>query len=58
MDLMAAGMQMMRLNLQRRYPDDTSEQISVRLRAWLLERPMDGPGTPMGWDVWLARRRP
>jgi hypothetical protein len=58
LDLMAAGIDMMRLNLERQFPEDTPKRISERLHTWLLERPMDGPGTPVTWDAWLARRQP
>lgn len=52
-DLYDAGKQIMRQNLQRRYPDESDQQINLRLRQWLLQRPGaeqgDAEGTPVPW---------
>jgi hypothetical protein len=39
-----AGVAMMRLNLARRHPGLTDEEIDDLLKAWLSDRPMDAPG--------------
>ncbi len=36
-DLFRFGVKMMRENLRRRYPVETSEEIERRLSAWLLK---------------------
>ncbi len=56
LDLMEAGIDMKRLQLRRAHPEETDAQIGARLRAWLLDRPMDAPGRVMTWEEWRARR--
>lgn len=46
LDLHEAGVDMMRQNLRRRYPEATSGDIEAKLVAWLRDRPMDAPGKP------------
>jgi Rv0078B-related antitoxin len=46
LELHDAGVDMMRQNLRRRYPEATSEDIEAKLGTWLRERPMDAPGKP------------
>lgn len=52
-DLFVAGEQMMRLNLRRRYPQESEAEIEARFGAWLLERPGaehgDAEGIPGTW---------
>lgn len=43
-DLYEAGVQMMRLNLRRRHPEETDAEIQVRLVAWMMRREEDIPG--------------
>ncbi len=42
-DLHEAGVQLMRQNLRRRYPDEDDAQIARRLEAWLLGPPLEIP---------------
>jgi Rv0078B-related antitoxin len=46
LELHDAGVDMMRQNLRRRYPEATPEDIEAKLGAWLRDRPMDAPGRP------------
>lgn len=39
------GLALMRQNLRRRHPEASDAEIEERLRAWLLDRPADAPGT-------------
>ena len=52
------GLDMMRQNLMRRFPDESSADIDARVTAQLLHRPEaefgDGVGVPGSWP----RRRP
>jgi hypothetical protein len=52
-DLHEAGVEMMRQNLRRRFPDAEEAEIEARLSAWLHERPGaelgDAPGKAVGW---------
>lgn len=49
-DLQEAGIEIMRMNLRRRHPDATDDEIHKMLLAWLRERPGapygDAPGVP------------
>jgi hypothetical protein len=38
-DLNEAAEKMMRQNLRRRFPNETDEEIELRLLAWLQDRP-------------------
>ncbi|MGE3073800.1 MAG: hypothetical protein AB7N24_06875 [Dehalococcoidia bacterium] len=38
-ELNETGIEIMRMNLTRRYPDESTNQIERRLVAWLRERP-------------------
>jgi hypothetical protein len=53
LDLFEAGVEMMRQNLRRRYPDASEEEIKTRLGHWLRERPGaefgDCEGRPVPW---------
>jgi Rv0078B-related antitoxin len=53
MELFDAGVEMMRQNLRRRFPDADEKEISVRLAQWLQERPGaehgDCSGRPVPW---------
>lgn len=48
LDLHQAGIELMRQNLRRRYPDESDSRISERVTDWLLTRPGaehgDAPG--------------
>lgn len=46
LDLMEAGIALMRQNLRRRYPTESQQEIDQRLQAWLLERPPAELGEP------------
>lgn len=39
LELFESGVDVMRQNLRRRYPADTSAQIEARLERWLVTRP-------------------
>lgn len=39
LSMMDAGLEMMRLNLQRRYPEDSPQETRERLYCWLLDQP-------------------
>jgi hypothetical protein len=43
------GVAVKRANLERSFPTDSPEEIEVRLRDWLLDRPHDQPGVPAPW---------
>jgi Rv0078B-related antitoxin len=53
LELFAAGEEIMRQNLRRRFPDATPEEIEDRVVAWLRERPGaehgDAVGRPGSW---------
>jgi len=53
LDLFEAGVEMMRQNLRRRYPDASEQEIKTRLTQWLQERPGaeygDCEGRPVPW---------
>lgn len=46
LDLHQAGIDMMRQNLHRRFPQASHEDIQAKLVAWLRNRPPDSPGRP------------
>lgn len=52
-DPFQAGLLMMRQNLLRRHPGISDEELRIRLRAWLAERPggdiADGQGRRVTW---------
>ena len=43
LEMMAAGLEMQRLNLQRSHPGETPEEISARLSRWMENQPV-APG--------------
>lgn len=43
-DLHEAGVQMMRLNLRRRYPGATEAELQERFKAWLIGPEEEIPG--------------
>ena len=51
LDLQEAGIQMMRLNLRRKYPDQSDRQVAERLRAWLwqLDEPVPEHHRKVPW---------
>lgn len=53
LDLFEAGVEMMRQNLRRRFPEADEKEISARLAQWLRERPGaeygDCVGRPVAW---------
>jgi hypothetical protein len=57
LDLFAAGVDLMRQNLRRRYPEANDEEIGQRLREWLRYRPGAEPGDCPGSTVDLSSRR-
>ncbi len=52
-EMVDAGIEMMRLNLRRQFPEDSEEDIGERLLAWLHER----PGAPYGDGVGVPSSR-
>jgi hypothetical protein len=48
LDLAESGIQMRRAQLERRYPDESKEEIKERLKAWLLTRPGAEGGDAQG----------
>ncbi|MCE7873486.1 hypothetical protein DYH09_24370 [bacterium CPR1] len=52
-EMVDAGIEMMRLNLRRQFPDDPQASIEERLLAWLRER----PGAPQGDGVGVPSSR-
>jgi hypothetical protein len=57
LELFAAGEEIMRQNVRRRFPDATVEEIEERLLAWLHERPGAKHGDAAGRPgVWPRRR--
>lgn len=53
LDLYEAAEAMMRQNLWRRFPQESREQIELRLQAWLRDR----PGAERGDAGGLVRKR-
>jgi len=53
MDLFEAGVEMMRQNLRRQFPEADEKEIAARLAQWLQERPGaefgDCDGRPVPW---------
>jgi hypothetical protein len=47
--MQAEGLELMRENLRRRYPDATKREIDELFDAWLMDRPLDAPGRPIPW---------
>jgi hypothetical protein len=51
--LFEAGVEMMRQNLRRRFPEASEAEIKARLTEWLHHRPGaehgDCPGRPVDW---------
>lgn len=48
-DLYRESIEIMTMNLRRRFPEESEEQIDLRVRAWLRERPDEevfGPDGP------------
>lgn len=43
LELHAAGVQLMRLNLRRRHPDESDDEIAARLREWLWRSDVEIP---------------
>lgn len=58
LDLFQTGVDVMRQNLRRRYPEAHGEEIEQLLRDWLLERPGaesgDSPGRAVDVNTRLA----
>ena len=50
-DLFETGLRMRQAQLRRLHPDETADQLELRLREWLQERPGaphgDAPGRPL-----------
>jgi hypothetical protein len=57
LDLFAAGEEIMRQNLRRRFPTATPEEIENRLVVWLHERPGAEHGDAVGRPGTWPRRR-
>ena len=58
LDLFETGVDLMRQNLRRAYPDETERDIDRRLREWLHHRPGAEFGDCPGRQVDLNARRP
>ena len=58
LDLFDTGLALMRGNLRRSHPEASDEEIDLRLREWLLDRPGaesgDCGGRPVDLSVRLA----
>ena len=58
LDLFDTGLALMRQNLRRSHPGASDEEIDLRLRQWLLDRPGaesgDCPGRPVDVSARLA----
>jgi hypothetical protein len=58
LDLFDAGVDLMRQNLRREYPQADDDEIDGRLRRWLHERPGaesgDSPGRPVDMSTRLG----
>ena len=52
-EMVDVGIEMMRLNLGREFPEESDEGIEERLRAWLRDR----PGAPHGDGVGVPSTR-
>ena len=57
LDLFNTGVELMRQNLRRRYPQATEDAIDRRLIQWLLERPGAELGDSAGRSVDVDVRR-
>lgn len=56
LDLFSTGLDLMRQNLRRDYPDADDDEIDQRLRQWLHQRPGASSGDGEGRPVDLASR--
>jgi hypothetical protein len=57
LELFGTGLDLMRQNLRRQYPDANEDAIDLRLRQWLLERPGAEIGDSAGRPVDVDARR-
>jgi hypothetical protein len=52
-ELFAAGEEMLRQNLKRRFPDASEEEVEAHIQEWLRDRPGaelgDSAGEPQTW---------
>jgi hypothetical protein len=55
-DLYQTSVEMMRLNLRRRHPEASEQEIQRRLQKWMFEQPEEPPGSALQ-VVKAARRR-
>ncbi len=55
LDMFELGMEMMRRNLQRRYPEESSEIIDQRLEKWLSSRDCAPKGDAEGRVLPVSR---
>ncbi len=44
LDLAGSGLALRKAQLRRKYPEESNEQIGLRLQKWLHDRPCDAPG--------------
>ena len=56
LDLFGTGLDLMRQNLRRDYPQADDDEIDRRLRQWLHERPGAASGDAEGRPVNMAAR--
>jgi len=56
LDLFSTGLDLMRQNLRRDYPDADDDEIDQRLRQWLHQRPGAASGDGEGRPVDIASR--
>lgn len=56
LDLFSTGLELMRQNLRRDYPDADDDEIDQRLRQWLHQRPGAAFGDGQGRPVDIAAR--
>ncbi|HUF25231.1 MAG TPA: hypothetical protein VMN81_13950 [Vicinamibacterales bacterium] len=56
LDLFQTGIELMRQNLRRRYPEESEEDIAQRLGEWLRDRPGAESGDSPGRRIDLGGR--
>jgi hypothetical protein len=49
LDLMEAGIEMMRQRIRREHPELSADEVADRMAHWLQDRPTDAPGRQVGW---------
>lgn len=55
-ELYLEGLELKRQQIRREEPSLTDDEVEQRVRAWLLDRPMDAPGRVMSYEEWKSTR--